>query len=33
VPLGDLTGSDLTRPAQVYDKIYEYLLSCGADPI
>ena len=33
VPKGDLTGEDITRPSKDYDLVYNYLISCGAEPI
>jgi len=33
VPHGDLDSQDKTRPRKEYDRIYEYLISCGAEPI
>jgi hypothetical protein len=33
VPNGDLDSQDKTRPCKEYDRIYNYLISCGAEPI
>jgi len=33
VPNGDLDSQDMTRPCKEYDRIYNYLISCGAEPI
>lgn len=33
VPNGDLDNEDKTRPSKEYDRIYNYLISCGAEPI
>ena len=33
VPNGDLDSQDKTRPSKEYDRIYNYLISCGAEPI
>ena len=33
VPNGDPDSQDKTRPSKEYDRIYNYLISCGAEPI
>ncbi len=33
VPYGDLDNQDKTRPSKEYDRVYNYLISCGAEPI
>ncbi len=33
VPYGDLDSQDKTRPSKEYDRVYNYLISCGAEPI
>ncbi len=33
VPLGDITGQDITRHVEYYDGVWEYLRDCGAEAL